>query len=155
MSSLLKHLTICSNKINDNKQSTLQATTDEEDSSNCALVAGRFDPEKIGDAFAEMIIMDGLPFAFSKKPGFRKLMSEACPRFTLPSRRTTIRDCVRIYYREKEKLKRFFIESCDRVSLSANTWTSMQQQSYMCVTARFLDTDWKLHKRIRVLGEWS
>ena len=57
ISSLLKHLTIYRsnpNKINDTKQPTLfQATTDEEDSSNCALVAGRFDPEKIRDAFAE------------------------------------------------------------------------------------------------------
>ena len=70
--------------------------------------------------------MDGLPFAFSEKPGFRKLMSEACPRFTAPSRRATIRDSVRIYYREKEKLKKFFIGSSDRVSLTTNAWTSMQ-----------------------------
>ena len=107
---MLKNLTTCRsnpNKINDdNKQSTLQDTTDEEHSSNCALVAGRFDPEKIRDAFAEMIIMDGLPFAFSEKSGFTKLMSKARPRFTVPSRRTTISYCVDIYYCEKVKLKK-------------------------------------------------
>ena len=94
--------------------------------------------------------MDGLPFAFSEKAGFTKLMSKACPRFTVPSRRTTISYCVDIYYCEKVKLKKFFKESCDRVSLTTDTWTSMQQQSYICVTvmAHFLDTDWKLHKRI-------
>ena len=58
--------------------------------------------------------MDGLPFAFSEKSGFRE----------------------------------FFNESCDRVGLTTDTWTSMQQQSYMCVAAHFLDTDWWLHKRI-------
>ena len=70
-----------------------------------------------------MIIMDGLPFAFSEKPGFRE----------------------------------FFNESCDRVGLTTDTWTSMQQQSYMCVTAHSLDTGWKLHKQIYwvLLGDWS
>uniref|UniRef100_A0A8I6XXJ4 Zinc finger BED domain-containing protein RICESLEEPER 2-like n=1 Tax=Hordeum vulgare subsp. vulgare TaxID=112509 RepID=A0A8I6XXJ4_HORVV len=131
-----------------NKLLTVEASTDEEDSTKCALTAWAFEPEKMRYALAKMIILDGLPFAFSEKPGFRKLLSEACPWFNVPSRRTTIRDCVSIYYREKQKLKKFFKENCERVSLTTNTWTSMQQQSYMCVTAHFLDTDWKLHKRI-------
>ncbi|XBI43967.1 hypothetical protein VPH35_108675 [Triticum aestivum] len=136
------------NKINEDKQPILEDTTDEEDDIKCALTAWELEPEKMRYALAKMIIMDGLPFSFSERPGFRKLMSKACPWFNVPSRRTTIRDCVSIYYREKEKLKKFFKENCERVSLTTNTWTSMQQQSYMCVTVHFLDTDWKLHKRI-------
>lgn len=35
-----------------------------------------------------------------------------------------------------------------RVSITTDTWTSIQNVNYMVVTAHFLDSDWKLHKRI-------
>ena len=59
-------------------------------------------------AFAEMVIEDEEPFAKGEKPGFRKFMSVACPRFTLPSRRTCTRDAVQLYFEQKAKLKKKF-----------------------------------------------
>lgn len=35
-----------------------------------------------------------------------------------------------------------------RVSITTDTWTSIQNINYMVVTAHFMDNDWKLHKRI-------
>ncbi|RYE17496.1 MAG: DUF4413 domain-containing protein, partial [Sphingobacteriaceae bacterium] len=35
-----------------------------------------------------------------------------------------------------------------RVSLTTDTWRSIQNLNYMCVTAHFIDDNWKLHKRI-------
>ncbi|OMO50231.1 hypothetical protein CCACVL1_30563 [Corchorus capsularis] len=35
-----------------------------------------------------------------------------------------------------------------RVSLTTDTWTSIQKSNYMCVTAHYVDDDWKLVKRI-------
>jgi len=99
-------------------------------------------------AFAEMIIEDEEPFAKGEKPGFRKFMSVACPRFTLPSRRTCTRDCEQLYFEQKAKLKIFFQEQCNRVCLTTDGWTSHQQESYMTVTAHFIDKDWCLHKKI-------
>ncbi|XBI28102.1 hypothetical protein VPH35_052403 [Triticum aestivum] len=150
-SSLLKHLTTCkrnphSNK--DDKQPTLQATPNQGDASKCSLTTWRFDQDKLRDALAEMVIVDELPFAFVEKPGFRRFVAKACPRFNVPSRRTVTRDCVRIHYREKVKLKKFFKESCERVCVTTDTWTSSQKQNFMCVTAHFIDNDWVLHKWI-------
>jgi hypothetical protein len=125
----------------------LQATASE-DGSKPGITAWRFDPEMIREAFTEMVISDELPFAFSERPGFRKFMSKACPRFFVPSRRTTTRDVVAAYNNEKEKLKKFLKKSCERLCLTTDTWTSSQQQSYMCVTAHFIDESWQLHKRI-------
>lgn len=109
----------------------MQATASE-DGSKPGITAWRFDPEMIREAFTEMVISDELPFAFSERPGFRKFMSKACPRFFVPSRRTTTRDVVAAYNNEKEKLKKFLKKSCERVCLTTNTWTSSQHQSYMC-----------------------
>ncbi|CAN6253636.1 unnamed protein product [Urochloa humidicola] len=149
-SSLGKHLKICKknpNKIDDDKQPVLQASASQ-DGSKSSLTAWRFDPEMLKDAFTEMIITDELPFAFAEKQGFRKFMSKACPKFGVPSRRTSTRYVVVAYNTEKEKLKRFFKKSCERVCLTTDTWTYSQQQSYMCVTAHFIDEQWQLQKRI-------
>jgi hypothetical protein len=108
----------------------------------------KFDPEAVRQAFTEMIIQDELPFAFGEKPGFRKFMAKACPRFNVPSRRTTTRDDVRCYFQEKAKLKKFFKDSCQLVCLTTDCWTSQQQDGYMTVTASFLDDDWVMQKKI-------
>jgi hypothetical protein len=35
-----------------------------------------------------------------------------------------------------------------RLCLTTDTWTSIQNFCYMCLTCHFIDDDWKLHKRI-------
>jgi hypothetical protein len=134
-SALKKHFNICKRNPHvfnkDPKQGTLQATQGE------APTTWRFDQDALREAFAEMIIEDELPFAFGEKPGFRKFMSKACPRFQLPSRRTCTRDIVRHYFEEKAKLKKFFKDSCQRVCLATDCWTSQVQDGYMTVTVSF------------------
>ena len=47
---------------------------------------------------------------------------------------------------EKQKLKEALREQ--RVCLTTNTWTSVQNLNYMCLTVHFIYSDWKIHKRI-------
>ena len=95
-----------------------------------------------------MIILDELPFKFVEGKGFKRCMSLACPRFRIPSRWTIARDCYQLYTDEKFILKRFLKSFSQRVSLTTDTWTSLQKVNYMCLTVHFLDTDWKLNKKI-------
>ncbi|KAJ9535147.1 LOW QUALITY PROTEIN: hypothetical protein OSB04_un001774 [Centaurea solstitialis] len=41
-----------------------------------------------------------------------------------------------------------FKEHSQRVSLTTDTWTSVQRINYMCVTAHYIDEQWKLNKKI-------
>eukprot|EP00267_Zea_mays_P043652 XP_020395764.1 zinc finger BED domain-containing protein RICESLEEPER 2-like [Zea mays] len=145
-SALRKHFNICKRNPNifnkDPKQGTLQATDGE------APTTWRFDQDALREAFAEMVVEDELPFAFGEKAGFRKFMSRACPRFQVPSRRTSTRDIVQLYFKEKAKLKKFLKDSCQRVCLTTDCWTSQQQDAYMTVTASFVDDNWDLHKKV-------
>ncbi|KAK9288898.1 hypothetical protein L1049_017367 [Liquidambar formosana] len=68
------------------------------------LVACTFSVEACKKAFAEMIIIDELPFNFAVKEGFRRFMHVAQPKLTLPSRTTVAKDCLNIYYNEKKNL---------------------------------------------------
>ena len=95
-----------------------------------------------------MIITDELPFRIVEYEGFRRLMRVAQPRFQIPSRTTVTRDCLKIYYDEKQKLKNYFSKYSHSVCLTTDTWTSCQNLNYMCLTAHFIDDDWKLNKRI-------
>ncbi|XP_031097181.1 zinc finger BED domain-containing protein RICESLEEPER 2-like [Ipomoea triloba] len=80
--------------------------------------------------------------------GFRRFIAVACPRFIVPSRWTISRDILVVFEEEKLKLKAFLRESTHRVSITTDSWTSIQRINYMVVTAHFIDSEWKLHKRI-------
>lgn len=145
-SALKKHFNICKRNPHifnkDAKQGTLQAVQGQ------APATWRFDQDALRAAFAEMVVEDELPFALGEKSGFRKFMSKACPRFQVPSRRTSTRDIVCLYFQERAKLKKFFKDSCNRVCLTTDCWTLQQQDSYMTVTASFIDQNWDLHKKV-------
>uniref|UniRef100_J3LXK4 HAT C-terminal dimerisation domain-containing protein n=1 Tax=Oryza brachyantha TaxID=4533 RepID=J3LXK4_ORYBR len=129
------------------RNGTLQVQPIKGDGSRGTISTWKFDLEDLKNTFAEMIIEDELPFAFCEHPGFRRFMAKACPRFIVPSRRTTTRIVAARCEVQKEKLKEFF-KNYERVSLTTDIWTSNTHQSYMCVTTHFIDDDWKLRKKI-------
>ena len=51
-----------------------------------------------------------------------------------------------LFYSQKTKLKKDL--SAYMVSLTTDTWTSIQNINYMVLTAHFIDVNWMLHKRI-------
>ncbi|CAL8112897.1 unnamed protein product [Prunus armeniaca] len=101
------------------------------------LVARGFVQTDVLEACAEMIIIDELPFSFVEKKGFRKFCSIACPLFNVPSRRTIVRQFLKMYDEHKLKLKKDLRET--RVYLTTNTWTSVQNCNYMVLTGHFID----------------
>lgn len=132
---------------NQKNQSTLAFKPKEEGESSSKLVSWVFNFDECKKALAEMIILDELSFRFVEGFGFRKFMSVAQPRFNpIPCRTTIAKTCFRVFLDEKQKLKEALREQ--RVCLTTDTWTSVQNLNYMCLTAHFIDSDWKIHKRI-------
>ena len=68
------------------------------------------------------------------------------PRFDSLSRFTVMKDCLKIYIDEKEKLK--IALRGQRLCSTTDTWTSIQNINYMSLTAHWIDSEWKLHKKI-------
>ena len=108
---------------------------------------GKFSVERLRMALARMIIVDELPFRFVKYGGFIDFMAEVEPRFEVPSRVTVARDCLRLYIRENESLRKVLMAG-QRVCLITDTWTSIQNLNYLCLTAHYIDVDWVYHKKI-------
>jgi len=97
-------------------------------------------------AIGKMIILDELPFNFVENQGFKSFCQVMQPRFDIPSRLMIWRDCLKIYVDEKEKLKKALKDQ--RLCLTTNTWTSIQNINYMCLTAHWIDEGWNLNKEI-------
>ncbi|KAM3323376.1 hypothetical protein P3S67_004527 [Capsicum chacoense] len=113
-----------------------------------ALGNWKFDQRRSRKDSAQMIVIDELSFSFVEKEGFRNFMRVTAPYFHSPSRRTLTRDCYQFYNEEKQILKKVFKEVRPKVCPTIDTWTSIQKINYMCLTAHFIDTNWKLHKRV-------
>jgi hypothetical protein len=59
-----------------------------------------------------------------------------------------MKDCLKLYIKNKNTLKNTFLTTGQRVCLITNPWTSIQNMSYMCVTGHFIYPNWTYHKRI-------
>ncbi|KAK9935412.1 hypothetical protein M0R45_022515 [Rubus argutus] len=112
------------------------------------IVAIAYDKDECRFACARMIIRDELPFSHVEGQGFIDFMRVAQPKFNPPSRRTIARDVLILYKSEKGRIKDFLARNEQRVSLTTDTWTSIQNINYMVLTAHFIDDSWTLHKRI-------
>ncbi|KAH0725157.1 hypothetical protein KY284_001022 [Solanum tuberosum] len=105
-----------------------------------------YNVEDIRRAIAEFVIIDEQPFKVVEGEGFKKLMAKALPNFELPSRVTVARHCLKIYQEEKEKLKKFVKNQ--HICITSDTWTSLQNLTYMVMTAHWIDDEWNLQKKI-------
>ena len=106
----------------------------------------KFSVEKLRMALVRMIIVDELPFRFVEYGRFIDFMAEVEPRFEVPSWVTVTRDCLRLYIRENESLRNVLMAG-QRVCLTTDAWTSIQNLNYLCLTAHYIDVDWVYHKK--------
>jgi len=86
-----------------------QAAVGEGSSGN--LVIAKYNASKIRVAISKMIIVDELSFRFVEGEGFQYFMKTVEPRFSIFSHFTVMRDCVRLFMSEKEKLRGMFLTS--------------------------------------------
>ncbi|KAL6501373.1 hypothetical protein OROGR_026506 [Orobanche gracilis] len=111
-----------------------------------ALVHHTYNPKRCEMRLVEYVIIDEVSFWAVEGKGFVNLLHELQPKFVIPNRKKVAGMVFELFLLEKAKLQS--VISGHRVSITTDTWTSIQNINYMVITAHFLDSDWKLHKRI-------
>jgi hypothetical protein len=106
----------------------------------------KYDADRVRRLLVQYFILCELLFSHVESEGFMLFANGLEPRFNLPSRITIQRDCLKLYEEEKVHLKALM--SGQRICLTTDTWTSIQNLNYMCVTTHFIDFNWILHKKI-------
>ena len=113
-----------------------------------ALHTGKFDMEAMREAAAHWVLMHEHPFTILEEEGFNIMMRRGMPEWQKISRGTAKNDCVTVYEVEKNKLKNK-LKHVQKVSITTDLWKSKNQKiEYMVITGHWIDSNWKLQKRI-------
>jgi len=86
-----------------------------------------------------MIVKEYHPFSIVEDKEFRKLLNMLSPNYIIPSRKT-VSNCLlpqmyeMVVQRVKDKLK-----NVSAVCLTTDGWTSRNNESFLAVTAHFID----------------
>lgn len=149
-SNLLSHIPRCLKKpnclVNDPNQAALTCRPGE--AGGLIAASTRFNLQACRRALAMFVIVDEQSFRVVEGEGFKHLLRQLQPQFSTPSRYTVATDCFKLYLDEKARLKAFSRSDCNRVALTTDCWTSVQNLNYLALTAHFIDNEWKYQKRV-------
>ncbi|XP_061373378.1 zinc finger BED domain-containing protein RICESLEEPER 3-like [Gastrolobium bilobum] len=100
------------------------------------------------DMYAEAVIEHGMPFRFAEYKKFRRWHSYICPDLIHISRNTLKKDVYNLYLKEKEKLKNTLVSIRNKICLTSDLWKTVNGNGYICLTAHYVDTKWRLNSKI-------
>ncbi|KAL3532299.1 hypothetical protein ACH5RR_005820 [Cinchona calisaya] len=107
-----------------------------------------FDPDRCRDEISRMIIMHDYPLHIVEHPGFVAFVQNLQPRFDMVSFNTVQGDCVATYLREKQSIQKVIETMPGRICLTLDMWSSCQTLGYVFVTGYFIDSEWKMHRKL-------
>ncbi|KAL3503069.1 hypothetical protein ACH5RR_037518 [Cinchona calisaya] len=120
----------------------------EEPSQTVSLASINFDQERSRLDLARMIMLHGYPLAMVEHVGFKIFAKNLQPLFEVSSNSATELDCMTIYVKEKQNVYEGLHNLHCRISLAVDMWFSSENARYMCLTAYYVNGDWKLQKKI-------
>jgi hypothetical protein len=85
------------------------------------LMIASYSEKAIRETLCEMIIVDEMLFMKVEGKGFQKFVKALEPRFKLPSHYTVMKDCLKLYIKDKNTLKNTFLITGQRFCLTTNT----------------------------------
>lgn len=107
----------------------------------------KFDQERSRLDLARMIMLHGYPLGMVDHLGFKIFVKNLQPSFEILTNNGVEFDCMKIYEREKQKVYEMLRNFHGRISMAVGKWVSSENEEYMCLTANFVDADWKFQKK--------
>jgi len=107
-----------------------------------------FDQDRSCSYLAKMIIQHDYPLHIVQQPAFRTLIESLQPRFKIVDVDTMEGEVYAVYQKEKENLLQAFNTMPGRISLTIGLWTTSQTLGYVSLAGQFIDSEWKVHRRM-------
>ncbi|XP_072991873.1 zinc finger BED domain-containing protein RICESLEEPER 2-like [Typha latifolia] len=107
-----------------------------------------FDQDLSYTYLAKMIILHDYPLHIVEQPAFISFIESLQPRFRMVDVNGIEGEILKIYQKEKQNLMQAFGAMPGRVSLTIGLWMTSQTLGYVSLMGQFIDTDWKLHRRM-------
>ncbi|CAG8838392.1 4239_t:CDS:1, partial [Cetraspora pellucida] len=91
------------------------------------------------------ILLDNQPLSAPRKKGFRCMMEIIDPKFCPPSNKL-IKNKIMLYYlRNVNLLRQEIASSCETAAITADLWTSCNNQDSIGVTCHWVTPNWSLY----------
>lgn len=113
-----------------------------------SLANSRFDQERSRLDLARMIILHGYPLAMVEHVGFKVFVKNLQPMFEVAPNSVIELSCMEIYGKEKRRVYDMLSKLHGRINLTVEMWSSTENAEYLCLTAHYIDEDWRLQKKI-------
>ncbi|XP_040383172.1 zinc finger BED domain-containing protein RICESLEEPER 2-like [Oryza brachyantha] len=107
-----------------------------------------FDQDRSCSYLAKMIILHDYPLHIVQQQAFTAFIESLQPRFRVVDVDAIEGEVYSVYQKERENLLQAFNTMPGRISLIIGLWTTSQTLGYVSVAGQFIDTDWKLHRRM-------
>ncbi|KAG7579718.1 Ribonuclease H-like superfamily [Arabidopsis thaliana x Arabidopsis arenosa] len=108
----------------------------------------KLDMRVFREMIAMAIIEHDLPYSFVEYRRIRMALAYANSTIKFWSRNTAAADVLKIFEKEKNKLREILTNVPNRVCLTTDLWRAITIEGYLCLTAHYIDTDWNLKSKI-------
>lgn len=102
----------------------------------------------ITTSIAGFICKDLRPYSVVENEGFRKMLDTLEPRYEIPSRKYFTETAIPALYDETRVKVENALKSAERVAVTCDGWTSRATESYVTITAHFIDNEWEMHSYV-------
>lgn len=104
----------------------------------------------IDNHLMELFTKDFQPFRIVEDEGFRRYSQAMNPNYTLPSRKTISQTYLPAAYEQaKNRIRELYsTNKIISVTLTTDCWTSTNNESFMAVTAHYVDSDFQLKSNV-------
>ncbi|KAK2663318.1 hypothetical protein Ddye_001892 [Dipteronia dyeriana] len=138
-----RHLDVCTKmKMHDVQQMLL------DNSSGTMSLSQYRDEDDLREAVAEAIVLHDLLFSFVEWTRIVKMIGICTNEFGLVFRNTAKADVLKLYVKEKRKVKTMLQVVNGRISLTSDLWTSAATDGFICLTTHFIYRNWVLRKKV-------
>ncbi|KAL6636962.1 hypothetical protein ACP70R_024534 [Stipagrostis hirtigluma subsp. patula] len=107
-----------------------------------------FDQDRSCSYLAKMIILHDYPLHIVQQAAFATFIESLQPRFRIVDVDTMEGEVYAVYQKEKENLQQVFNTMPGRISLTIGLWTTSQTLGYVSLAGQFIDSEWKVHRRM-------
>nr|XP_043624151.1 zinc finger BED domain-containing protein DAYSLEEPER-like [Erigeron canadensis]XP_043624152.1 zinc finger BED domain-containing protein DAYSLEEPER-like [Erigeron canadensis] len=113
-----------------------------------SITYSAYDPDRCRQEMARMIILHDYPLHMVEHAGFMAFVHNLQPNFNMVNFSTVQGDCVATYLREKQTIQKLIDGMPGRICLTLDLWNSHNTTGYVFVTGQFIDSEWKIHKKL-------
>jgi len=103
---------------------------------------------KITTLIAEFVARDMRPISSVDGSGFQQLLQYMESGYKLPSRPFLTTTCHRLYSSLKEKILEIMASPEIYVALTTDLWMSQSVESYVTITAHYINSKWELESKV-------